>query len=86
MKVKVIGSHMCPKTLYAIPQLVGAGITVQFVDMFGSHDGMKEYLKLRENDPLYADVRGKDVFGIPCFVLEDGTKTRDLQKVLALAK
>ncbi len=82
MKIKVIGSHMCPDTLYALNKLAEAGAEIDFVDMFGSHDSLKEYLRLRDSDPLYADVRGKDSFGIPCFILEDGTKTRKLADVL----
>ena len=85
MVVKVIGSHMCPSTLYAINKLAEADIGIKFVDMFSSHEAMHEYLWLREHDPLYDDVRGsKEKFGIPCFILEDGTKTRDLDAVLKL--
>ena len=37
---------------------------------------------MRETSPVYADVRGTDRLGIPCFVGEDGTVTLDLNQVL----
>lgn len=82
MAIKVIGSHMCPDTLYALHKLAEAGAAIDFVDMFSSHDALKQYLALRDNDPLYADVRGTGSFGIPCFIREDGSKTRNLEEVL----
>ena len=57
MKVTVIGSHLCPDTLYALN-------------------------RLSEDSPAYADIRENGGIGIPCFVLEDGTATRDLDAVL----
>lgn len=47
MKVKVIGSHLCPDTLYALNQLVGKGIEIDFVDLSSSLPALKEYLAQR---------------------------------------
>jgi glutaredoxin-related protein len=82
MKVQVIGSHQCPDTLYALNQLAAHGAEIDFVDLLGSHDGLKTYLNLRDKNPLYAEIRGTDRLGIPCFVLEDGTVTLSLADVL----
>ena len=45
---------------------------------------LKVYLALRQDSPVYADVRENGGSGTPCFLLEDGTATRDLQAVLKI--
>ena len=82
MKVTVIGSHLCPDTLYALNQLVVAKIEIDFKDLSASLPDLKAYLAQRETNPLYASVREKGGIGIPCFVLEDGRTTLDLDEVL----
>ena len=71
MKVTVIGSHLCPDTLYALNRLNEARAEIDFKN-----------LALRQDSPVYADIREGGGIGIPCFVLEDGTVTRDLEAVL----
>ena len=82
MKVTVIGSHLCPDTIYALNQLVANKAEVEFKNLSASLPDLKVYLALRESSPLYAAVREKGGIGIPCFVLEDGTTTLDLGDVL----
>lgn len=82
MQIKVIGSHCCPDTLYALNQLAAAGVEIDFVDILASHADLKQYLALRDSDPLYAEIRGTERLGIPCFVKEDGSKTLDLKELL----
>ena len=53
-----------------------------FVDILASHADLKQYLALRDSDPLYAEIRGTERLGIPCFIKEDGSKTLDLKEVL----
>lgn len=82
MKVTVIGSHLCPDTLGALNRLWAEGAEIDFKDILSCHADLKEYLNLRENSPVYGDVRGTDRLGIPCFISEDGTVTLDLNQVL----
>ena len=63
-------------------QLAAAGAEIDFVDILASHADLKQYLALRDSDPLYAEIRGTERLGIPCFVKEDGSKTLDLKEVL----
>lgn len=83
MKITVIGSHLCPDTLYALNRLSEAGAEMEFKDLSASLTDLKAYLALRESSPAYADIREKGGIGIPCFVPEDGTATRDLSRVLS---
>jgi glutaredoxin-related protein len=86
MNVTMIGSHLCPDTFAAMSALLSAGVEVSYKDILSCHADLKTYLNLRDTSKLYADIRGTDRLGIPCFVLEDGTQTLDLAEVLKLAK
>ncbi len=82
MKITVIGSHLCPDTLYALNRLSEAKPEIDFKNLSASLSDLKAYLSLRQEDPAYADIRESGGIGIPCFILEDGTVTRDLDAVL----
>lgn len=82
MKVTVIGSHLCPDTLYALNWLSAVGAEVDFKNLSASLSDLKIYLALRQDSPVYADIRENGGIGIPCFILEDGTVTRNLQTAL----
>ena len=82
MKVTVIGSHLCPDTLYALHRLAAAGAEVDFKDILSGHAALQDYLQLRESSPLYAEIRGTRRLGVPCFVQEDGTPTLDISDIL----
>lgn len=82
MKVTVIGSHLCPDTLYALNRLSEVKAEIEFRNLSASLADLKAYLSLRESSPAYADIRESGGIGIPCFVLEDGTATRSLDEVL----
>lgn len=83
MKVKVIGSHLCPDTLYALCKLSEKHIDMEFKNLSASLPDLKEYLAARDSDPLYEAVKAGGGIGIPYFVLEDGSTTLDLDEVLA---
>lgn len=82
MKVTVVGSHLCPDTLYALNKLVEAKADIEFKNLSASLPDLKVYLQLRDNEPMYETVKANGGIGIPCFILEDGTKTMDLNEVL----
>lgn len=82
MKVTVIGSHLCPDTLYALNKLCEAGAEVNFQDILSCHEYLLNYLDLREHSEVYAAIRGTRRIGVPCFRLEDGSLTLNLEDVL----
>lgn len=82
MKVTVVGSHLCPDTLYALNKLVEAKADIEFKNLSASLPDLKVYLQLRDNETMYEAVKTGGGIGIPCFILEDGTKTMDLNEVL----
>ena len=82
MKVTVIGSHLCPDTLYALNRLVEAKADIDFKNLSASLSDLKAFLALRESSPVFDGPKARGSLGIPCFVLEDGTVTLELEKVL----
>lgn len=82
MNVKVIGSHLCPDTLYALSKLKEKNVNIDFQDFSSSFSALKNYLYVRENNALYETVRETGGIGIPFFEIEDGTQTLNLDVVL----
>ena len=82
MKVTVIGSHLCPDTLYVLNCLTAADVEASFQDILSCHAALQTYLHVRETSELYADIRGTQRLGVPCFVREDGTMTLELKDIL----
>ena len=70
MKVIMYGTNACPDCVNAETILKEKNI---------------QYLKLRDTKPLFDSVKEKGAVGIPCFQLEDGTLTLDIEDVLKKA-
>ena len=67
---------------YAVPglrtvqgNLDAAGVEYQFCDFNEDLKSLKEFLKLRDGDPMYDPVREAGSIGIPTIVLPDGSAT-----------
>ena len=43
---------------------------------------LKDFVHMRDVNPIFAPIRKEGRFGTPFFVLEDGTETHDLEEVL----
>ena len=82
MKVTIYGSHLCPDTLYALTVLKSKGVDLSFKNISGALGDLKEFLAIRENDSLFDAAKQNGGIGIPCFVLEDGTRTLDIQRII----
>ena len=82
MKITVVGSHLCPDTLYALNKLSAAGAEVSFQDILSCHAALQTYLHIRETSDLYAEIRGTQRLGVPCFIQEDGTMPLALNDIL----
>lgn len=86
MKITIYGSNLCPKTLHSIESITSLGIMPKFINVTGSINLLMDFVKLRDTNPLYDDIRGTEKIGFPTFELEDGTLTRDVDKVLEMIK
>ena len=61
------------------------GIAFDYYDFATDPIWLKEFLQLRDKAPEFEAVRANGWIGIPYFVLEDGTKTFDVEEVVAKA-
>jgi len=72
--IKVYSMPTCPDCEWVEKQIEGKS-GYEIIDI-GSHvRKLKEFLRLRDNDPAFDSARKAGAAGIPCFVLEDGRVT-----------
>ena len=83
MAIKVYGSNVCPGTMRFLSILTANGVMPDFVNVTGSIGLLKEFLLIRDTDPVFEGVRGSGRVGFPLIRLGVGCLTRDVNKVLA---
>ncbi len=73
--IKIYGMPSCPDCAYLHDQIAGREKEFEYIDL-GSHVKLfKEFLAIRDNNPLFDECKAKGYAGIPCFVREDGSVT-----------
>lgn len=80
--LKIYGTWLCPDCRDAEQKLKAAGIQFEFIDIFNSTTNMKEFLAIRDNSPLYNEVKENKGIGIPTFVKETGDITLNIEDIL----
>ena len=73
--LKIYGSMLCRDCVQCREDLDAAGVEYQFCDFNEDLKSLKEFLKLRDGDPMYDPVRDAGSIGIPTIVLPDGSAT-----------
>ena len=83
MKLIMYGADICPDCVDAKARLTAhETIEVDFRDITESTKILKEFLSYRDHEELFAPVIKAGGIGIPFFILEDNTKTLDLNDIL----
>lgn len=80
--MKVYGSQLCPDVRAAIETLTSKEVQFDFIDITADLGNLKAFIKLRESNPLFDEVRACDGIGIPCFEKENGVITFSIEDVL----
>lgn len=80
--MKLYGSVLCPDCVDAFEILKEKDIAYDYVDINESMQTLKEFLKLRDNRDEFKEVREKANVGIPCFLLDDGSITFDVDDLV----
>lgn len=78
--LKIYGSMLCPDCVQCRKDLDAAGVEYEYLDFSDALLSLKEFLKLRDSDPVFTDVRREGRIGIPCIVEEDGGVTLEWSK------
>lgn len=76
--MKLYGTHICPDCEDAEAVLKEKNIDYVYVDITETTANLKEFLKIRDTNPLFHQVKRDGGIGIPCFVLEDGSVTLEI--------
>lgn len=82
--VKIYGSVMCPDCVECREMLDKAGISYEYLDFGDNLRNLKEFLSIRDREPVFAEIRAEGKIGIPCIVLEDGSVTLDYHTLLTM--
>ncbi len=75
--IKVYGSDKCPDCIEFKYNLDHNGITYDYVNITDNMPNLKEFLKYRDNNGVFDEVRKAGNVGIPAIVKEDGSITTD---------
>ena len=72
--IKIYGMNTCPDCTYVEEQVKG-NERYEVIDIGAHVRNLKEFLRLRDKNPVFEATKRAGAVGIPCFVLEDGTLT-----------
>jgi len=73
--MKIYGSMLCPDCVQCRKDLDEKGIDYEYLDFSDSLRNLKEFLALRDSNPVFAKIKEEGRIGIPCILLPDGTVT-----------
>ena len=81
--MKVYGMKTCGDCVAMQAEFDEKKIPYEFIEITDSVPLMKEFLTLRDTDPVFEDVRKEHRIGVPCFVLSTGKLTLDIAEAKA---
>lgn len=80
MKIKMYGAPICGDCVTVKEVLAkSAQVELEYINITESTANLKEFLKYRDSEPMFDAIKAEGRIGIPMFILEDGTKTFDLE-------
>lgn len=80
--MKVYGTPICVDCRNYRALQASRGFAAEYIDITESTANLREFLALRDHDPIFDPVRARGGIGVPLFVHEDGRKTFDLDEAL----
>lgn len=76
MKIIMYGAPICGDCVIAKERLLEKkDVTLDYRNIIESTAVLKEFLSYRDNESIFDDIKANGNIGIPFFILEDGTKT-----------
>lgn len=79
---QIYGTMLCKDCVACAEALTAAGVPFAFHDFGADLENLKVFLRLRDQSPLFDEVRAEGGIGIPCVVREDGSFTLDWESCL----
>ena len=69
----VYGSKLCPDCVQCLADLDRAGVSYEYRDFGDDLRALKEFLVIRDSNPLFTEIKESGKIGIPCIVGDDGS-------------
>ena len=80
----IYGSMLCPDCVDCCADLDRNHIPYEFLDFADSVKNLKEFLVIRDREPVFEEVRQRGSIGIPCILREDGSVTLSWEEFLPM--
>ena len=80
--LRIYGSMLCPDCVRCREDLDRANVEYEYLDFSGNLRNLKEFLKIRDENELFAPVRAEGKIGIPCILRPDGSVTLDWEEYM----
>ena len=80
--LKIYGSMLCKDCVECVADLKKSNVEFEFCDFADSLLYLKEFLKIRDENSLFTEVREKGSIGIPAIVKDDGSICLDWAEFL----
>lgn len=73
----IYGSMLCPDCVQCRKELDDAGVIYEYREITENLGYMKEFLRLRDENTLFAPIKAEGKIGIPCILRADGSISFD---------
>lgn len=80
--IRIYGSMLCKDCVQCRKDLDEKAVAYAYFDFAEDLAALKEFLSIRDREPVFEAVRKDGRIGIPCIVKEDGSVTLDWQEFL----
>ena len=80
--LKIYGSKLCKDCVACLETFDKAGVAYEYLDFADSLINLKEFLSIREGNPLFDEVREAGGIGIPCILRPDGSIILDWESCM----
>lgn len=70
--LKIYGSKLCRSCVQCKADLDQAGVEYEFLDFADQLSNLREFLAIRDGNPMFDEIRQAGRVGIPCIENEDG--------------
>lgn len=84
--MKVYGAEICINCRNYKAIQKSRDFQAEYIDITENTSNLKEFLQMRDNDPIFAPVREHGGIGISLFVNNDGAKTFDINEAFSWIK
>ena len=81
--LKISGSKLCPDCVECLQTFDQNKIVYEYHDFAEDLPSLKFFLKLRDSEPIFHDVKANGSIGIPCIVDEEGRVALDWSRYVS---